>query len=367
VNMDLGGINDIYNYFVDNWRDIVIALSIFSILFIFKTKISKLIIKLSSKVKFIKSRSTRVELEIVLLKPLNRLVIFLGIYLAASYLGFGRGVDGVMTKLFKSALIITFASGLYHMESIYEGLFHSFQYKLNRTSSAMIKQVTVKFIRLLIIVLAVAIVTSEFFDVNGFVAGLGIAGLAFAMAAQDTLGSLFAGLSIILDKPFDVGDWILCEGIEGTVEELTFKSTRIRTFSKELVSVPNQILANNPISNFSKRGMRRVNFKLGLMYSTTKEQMLEVSSKIKEILIVDERIENENIIVRFDGFNDSSLDIFINYYTETIVYLEYLEIKEDINIQIMGVIEECKVTVAFPSTSIYFENEIRKFSTSETV
>ncbi|MGB3367664.1 MAG: mechanosensitive ion channel family protein, partial [Acidaminobacteraceae bacterium] len=327
MNIDLGGINDIYNYFVYNWKDIVIALSIFLILFIFKTKISKLIIKLSSKVKFIRSKSTREQLEKVLLKPLNRLIIFIGIYLASGYLPFGQGVDLVMTKLFKSAIIITFASGIYQMESIYEGLFNSFEYKLNRNSSAMIKQVTVKLIRAVIIVLAVAIVASEFFDVNGFVAGLGIAGLAFAMAAQDTLGSLFAGLSIILDKPFDVGDWILCEGIEGTVEELSFKSTRIRTFSKELVSVPNQILANNPISNYSRRGMRRVNFKLGLMYSTTRMQMFEVSSRIEKILIDDDRIDNEYIIVRFDGFNSSSLDIFVNYYTKTIVYLEYLEIK----------------------------------------
>lgn len=367
MNMDLGGINDIYNYFVDNWKDIVIALSIFLVFFVFKTKIAKLIIKFSSKVKFVKSKSTREELERVLLKPLNRLIIFLGIYLASGYLPFGQGVDVVMTKLFKSALIITLASGLYHMESIYEGLFHSFEYKLNRSSSAMIKQVTVKLIRAVIVVLAVAIVASEFFDVNGFVAGLGIAGLAFAMAAQDTLASLFAGLSIILDKPFDVGDWILCNDIEGTVEELSFKSTRIRTFSKELVSVPNQILANNPISNFSRRGMRRVNFKLGLTYSTTKEQMVEVRSKIEMILIDDNRIENENIIVRFDGFNDSSLDILINYYTKTIVFLEYLAIKEDINLQIMDVIEECKVSAAFPSTSVYFENEIRTFSESKTV
>lgn len=362
MSTDLGAINDFYNYLVGNWKDLAIAFSIIFVFFIFKARISKMIIKFASKVKFINSKSSKEELEKVLLKPLNRLIIFLGIYLAFGYLPFSQNVDVVMTKLFKSALIITFASGLYHMESIYEGLFYRFEDKLNLGASAMIKQVTVKLIRAVIIVLAVAIVASEFFDVNGFVAGLGIAGLAFAMAAQDTLGSLFAGLSIILDKPFDVGDWILCNGIEGTVEELSFKSTRIRTFSKEVVSVPNQILANNPISNFSRRGMRRVNFKLGLTYSTTKDQMVEVGAKIEKILIEDNRIENENIIVRFDGFNDSSLDILINYYTKTIVFKEYLKVKEDINLQIMGIIEECNVSAAFPSTSIYFENEIRTVS-----
>ena len=359
MNMDLGAINDLYNYVVNNWKELLIAFSIVIIFSILRIKISKFIINISSRVKFIKARSSKEELTDVLLKPLNRMVVFLGIYIAIGYLPFSQNVNILMTKLFKSAIIITFASGLYHMESIYENIFHKFDNKLNLGASAMIKHVTVKLIRAVIVLLAIAIVASEFFDVNGFVAGLGIAGLAFAMAAQDTLASLFAGLSIILDKPFDVGDWILCNNIEGTVEELTFKSTRIRTFSKELVSVPNQILANNPIANFSRRGMRRVNFKLGLTYSTRREQLVEVGERIEKILKEDDLIESENIIVRFDGFNNSSLDLFINYYTKTIVYAEYLAVKEKINLEIMDIIEDCGVSVAFPSTSVYFENEIK--------
>jgi MscS family membrane protein len=367
MDMDLGKLNDLIDFFVYNWQDILIALSIFLVLFIFRTKISKLIIKLSLKVKFIRLKNDAQSIEKIILKPLNRLIIFIGIYLASYYLPFSQGADVLMTKLLKSALIITIASALYHMESIYEGLFFKFEDKLNFGASAMVKQVTVKLIRSIIIVLAVAIVSSEFFDVNGFIAGLGIAGLAFAMAAQDTLGSLFAGLSIILDKPFDVGDWISCNGIEGTVEELSFKSTRIRTFSKELVSVPNQILSNNAISNFSRRGMRRVNFKLGLTYSTTREQMADVKMKLEDILFNDDRIENENTFVRFDGFNNSSLDLLVNYYTKTIEFQEYLKIKEDINFEIMGIVDDCGVSVAFPSTSLYFENEIKNINLEKTI
>lgn len=362
MQVDLGGINILYGYLLGNWKELVVAFTIIFVFFILKSKLSNFFIGIIYKVKIVNKKSEKKELEKVLFKPLTRLIVFFGIYMASSYLPFSKNVDIVMIKLFKSALIITIASGLYHLESMYEGIFYKFDDKLNLGSSAMLKQVLVKIIRTIIIALAIAIVTSEFFDVSGFIAGLGIAGIAFAMAAQDTLGSLFAGLSIILDKPFDVGDWILCSDIEGVVEELSFKSTRIRTFSKEIVSVPNQILANNPISNFSRRGMRRVNFKLGLTYSTTRDQMVEARDKIEEILKNDSRIENENIIVRFEGFNDSSLDILINYYTKTIVFGEYLEVKENINLQIMAIMENCGVSAAFPSTSVYFESDLKTIS-----
>lgn len=360
-------LDQLYKYFLGNWVDLLITFSIFFIFFLLRIRISKLIIKSISKIKIFTSKSSLEELEKSLLTPFRRLIVFLGIYLASGYLPLGKTADIFMVKLFKSALVITIASSLYNLDAFYERLFDKFDDSLNLGTSEMIKQVAVKMIRFGIVVLAIAIAVSEFFDVSGFVTGLGIVGVAFAMAAKDTLSGLFAGLFIIIDKPFDVGDWISCDGIEGTVEGITFRSTRIKTFSKELVSVPNQILASNSILNYSRRKTRRVNFNLGLTYSTTREQMVEVASKIEKVLLDDNTIDDENIIVRFGDFNDSSLDILINYYIKTIVYKEYLEIKEKINLQIMGILEECRVSAAFPSTSVYFENDIKTISDKKTI
>lgn len=354
------GISRLIDFVMFNWKDILIALGIFMIFVMFKGTFSKMIVKAFKKLKFLKSEDNEKGLDEALIKPLNRFMLFLGIYFAAKYLPFSPITDVIMTKLLKSLLVITLASGFYHMEFLYEGIFNRFDNKLNLGTSNMIKQVTVKLTRAIIIVLATAMVASEFFDVNGFIAGLGIAGLAFAMAAQDTLGSLFAGLSIILDKPFDVGDWISCNGIEGVVEELSFKSTRVRTFTKELVSVPNQILANNPISNFTRRGLRRVNFHLGVTYSTTAGQIAALNKEIEEYILSKDLVDKENVIVKFESFNNSSLDILINYFTTTTVLTEYLTVREEINMGIMDIMVKHGVSAAFPSTSIYFENKLER-------
>jgi MscS family membrane protein len=210
--------------------------------------------------------------------------------------------------------------------------------------------------RMTIIVILLVLVLRELgFDVSGIVTGLGVGGLAFALAAKDTLANWFGALMIFTDHPFDIGHWIKTSTLEGVVEEIGMRSTRVRTFAKTVVSVPNSALANDVVENLSRMPMRRVYFTLGVTYATTPAMMRESVARIEEILKKHPQVDQELIMVKFTDFGDSSLNILIYYFTTTTKWAEFLTIRGEINLAIMEALGEIGVSVAFPSRSIYFD------------
>jgi len=193
-------------------------------------------------------------------------------------------------------------------------------------------------------------------NVTAVIASLGLGGLAFALAAKDTASNLFGSFALIADKSIRIGEWIKVGGVEGVVEDVGMRTTKIRSFQKSLITVPNSIVANNPIENFSRRGIRRIKMHIGLTYSTNSEQITKIMTELKEMLKGHEGIsQNDSLMVNFDTFGDSSLNIFIYTFTKTANWAKYLDIREDINLQIMKIVEENGSSFAFPSQSIYVE------------
>jgi len=193
-------------------------------------------------------------------------------------------------------------------------------------------------------------------NVAGLVAGLGIGGLAFALAAKDTAANLFGSIALLLDKSIRIGEWIKIDDVEGIVEDIGMRTTKIRSFQKSLITLPNQMLANSPIENFSRRGIRRIKMKIGLTYDASSEQIEKVILEIKTMLRNHENIaQQETMLVNFTSFDDSSLGILIYTFSKTSKWEKYLAIKEDINLQIMKIVEENNVAFAFPSQSLYIE------------
>lgn len=193
-------------------------------------------------------------------------------------------------------------------------------------------------------------------NVTALVASLGIGGLAFALAAKDTAANLFGSFSLLADKSIRIGEWIKVNGVEGTVENIGMRTTKVRSFQKSLITVPNHIVANHPIENFSRRGIRRIKMHIGLTYSTNSEQIIKIMEDIKEMLKGHEGIsQNDSLMVNFDTFGDSSLDIFIYTFTKTANWKKYLDIRENVNLEIMKIVEENGSSFAFPSHSIYVE------------
>ena len=196
-------------------------------------------------------------------------------------------------------------------------------------------------------------------NVTGLVAGLGIGGLAIALGLQDTMANFFGSVFILIDRPFSVGDHIKLSDVEGTVTAVGFRSTRIETFSKTIVTIPNKTVANATIDNISKRPKRRVMEYVGLTYETTAEQMEQAVRTIREILNNDDGVDPEYIVVRFREFADSSLNVLIYYFTKATAFADHLETKERINLAVMRAIDNMGLSIAFPTRTVYLEGQVQ--------
>ncbi len=198
------------------------------------------------------------------------------------------------------------------------------------------------------------------YNVSTLIAGLGIGGLAVALALQDTLANFFGSIFILLDRPFGVGDWIKLGNEEGIVEDIGFRSTRVRTWPATLVSIPNKTVASATIDNWSKMPKRRVFQTVGVTYETTPEQMEQAIAAIRDIIENDNGVDKEYIVVRFTDFGESSLNILLYYFTKALAFADHLETKERINLAIMHSLSEMGLSIAFPTRTVYFEGQMAK-------
>jgi len=241
------------------------------------------------------------------------------------------------------------------------GLSHQFAGRFSSDLSKEVGNFILTILKILIVGVGLGAMLQVWgINITALVASLGIGGLAFALAAKDAASNLFGSFSLLADKSIRIGEWIKVNGVEGTVEDIGMRTTKIRSFGKSLITVPNQIVANNPIENFSRRGVRRIKMRIGLTYSTSSEQIIKIVEEIKYMLHNHEHIsQKETLLVNFESFGDSALNVFIYTFTSTANWEKYLDIREDVHLKIMHIVEENDSGFAFPSQSIYVE-EIKK-------
>jgi len=348
---------DFLRYHDNIWVQLAVAAAIVFIALLIRGFLTRIIfnilLRVTSKTK------TGVDSALVFASegPFRKLIVITGLYIALAYMGLPESVMDFINTLFRSAIIILISSGFYNLVGGPAVTEIGVRLEVEKTVVGFVTKV----FRFIIIALTITIIAQEWdYDVSGFIAGLGLGGLAFALAAQDAAKNIFGGIVILLDKPFAVGDWILTPSVEGTVEEMTFRSTKVRTFANALVTVPNAVVANEAITNWTRMQKRRVSFHLGVTYTTPRDKMQTCVKRIQELLENHPEVHPDTIFVRFDQFNDSSLDIFIYYFTNTTVWGEFMAVKEEINFKIMEILEDEGVSVAFPSRSIYFANQLKK-------
>lgn len=262
-------------------------------------------------------------------------------------------------KIMRSSLIICLTWGLYNLCDASQGLILKLLKRTNLHIDETVSGLVSALAHLMCIMSGIVLIAKEWnYDITAFVASLGIGAMAIAFAAKDSLANIFGSLVIITERPFVIGDWISANNIEGIVESITFRSTCIRTFYQELVYVPNNLLSNTPIINYTQRKKFRIQFMLGLTYSTTREQMQKVSQQIRQLCEQMDEIYNDGIDVNFFEFGSSSLNIRIVCYAKAPNYSVYLNAREKFNLEVMRIMEENDVSCAFPSQSIYFETPI---------
>lgn len=210
--------------------------------------------------------------------------------------------------------------------------------------------------KILVCLLSLFFILASVFEVNivTLIGGLGIGGLAVALAAKETLENLLGSFTIFLDKPFIVGDLVKVGNVNGHVEAIGLRSTRIRTLEKSLVTVPNKKMVDAELENITERSLWRVRFHIGLLYTTKGEDLKNIIDQILKTLNHHEQISTDPL-VKLDQFSSSSIDILISYLVITNDFKVLMEVKETINFAIINIVRNNRSDFAFPSTSLYVE------------
>ena len=351
--------NSVENYL---WFVGVILLAL-----VFKRLISKQLGKVIFKVFRRGEEDDKLSLDsffALMIKPVELLIVFVGISFAIKMLHFPSleegdlDVEAALDMIIQISLVVTVTWAILRLIDFIGLVLMRKAEMTESTADDQIIQFVKEALKIFTYIFAFLFTLGAVFNLNigAMVAGLGIGGLAIALAAQDTLQNVIASFIIFFDKPFVVGDYIKVEGISGTVEKIGFRSTRIRTLEKSFLTIPNNMLVSNVLDNMSLRLFRRSKFQIGLLYETSIDQIKAIVKDIQAYIDAHETTNSDGL-VRFEEFGDSSLNITILLYVDTKSYDEYMEVIENINFRIMEIVKEHGSDFAFPTTTVYLKKE----------
>jgi len=338
---------------------------------LFKSLISSYLRKIIYKLVGDKSNvNGKSEFDQLLKEPLNYFLLIIIVYFSFNSLNFPEswnlvssdevGIKMILGKGVSLLIILTMFWSLLRVVD-YVGL--RLKYKAEKTESKVDDQLipfAIEIGKVLVVIFGVLIVLGNIFDVDvtALAAGLGVGGVAVALASKESLENLLGSFTIFFDKPFQVGDVITIGSITGVVEKVGFRSTRVRTFDKSVVTVPNKNLVNAELDNLGLRPVRRVKFNIGLLYNTSVEKIKNIVDDIQKLL--DEHPNtNQEGKVRFLEFGDSSLNIMVLYFTNGPDWEIMINTRQEINFKIIEIVKKHGSDFAFPTRSIYFENDFK--------
>ena len=337
--------------------NIVIALAIFTGFMVIRGLFSKYVLYRLHQ--WTQSSDTKIDDKIVdaLIPPIRFIPVVMGFFFAGQYLELDDSIGGVYNNFVRSLIAFTIFWGLHRA---IEPISHMFKRLEAILTKAMVQWIF-KVLKFLIIFIGGAVILEIWgIAVGPLLAGLGLFGAAVALGAQDLFKNLIGGLTIIAEKRFHPGEWVKVDGVvEGTVEDIGFRSTKIRRFDKAPVHVPNSQLSDAAVTNFSRMTHRRIYWMIGVTYSTTTDQLKTIRDGIMNYIenCEDFAIAPElSTFVRVDSFNASSIDLIVYCFTKTTVWGEWLEAKEKFAFEIKRVVEDAGTSFAFPSQSLYLES-----------
>jgi MscS family membrane protein len=194
-------------------------------------------------------------------------------------------------------------------------------------------------------------------DVSSLLAGLGIGGLAFALASKDLLGNFFGSLTVLLDRPFQIGDWVVIGDVEGSVEEVGFRSTRVRTFYNSIITLPNAVLTTSTVDNMGARRFRRMKTMLGLTYDTAPEKIDAFCEGIRSLVQLHPYMRKDYYQVYFNQYNAASLDILVYVFWETPDWNTELRERHRFLLDILRLAKQLEVEFAYPTQTLYLKQD----------
>ncbi|MGF1454501.1 MAG: mechanosensitive ion channel family protein [Alphaproteobacteria bacterium] len=306
------------------------------------------------------TESTETDVDDTILKalegPLKFMFIVLGIFSASQVLPLHAEIDQRAQQLVSSLLLVVFFWGLYNAAGPIIGTMST---RISFLKGAIADWFE-RGLKLIVVLLGIAGILESFgIPVAPIIGGLGLFGVAVALGAQDLFRNLIAGALILTERRFRKGDWIRVDGIvEGTVENIGFRSTKVRRFDKAPVQVPNTALSDNPVTNFSLMTYRRIYWTIGVTYDTSVDQLRRIRDELDTYIKTSKDFAPPmaaSAFVRIDAFSDSSIDIMLYCFTRTTAWGEWLEVKERLAFKVMEIIAGAQARFAFPSQSLYVE------------
>ena len=311
----------------------------------------------------------------LLSKPIGLFIMLSIIYLGASHIQYPPSWNLGNVEEFGLKMMVSKVYALIYVISFFWILLKVIDYvglilfaRAEKTENKMDDQLIpfiIEIAKILTYIFALFIIMGNVFDVNitALATGLGIGGIALAMASKESLENLLGSFTIFFDRPFTVGDMVTVGSVTGRVEKVGFRSTRIRTLDRSLVTVPNKKMIDAELDNLGMRPIRRVKFSVGLTYHTSIEQIKKIVADMQTMIDNHPRTTNaegkkskdKEGKVRFDEFGDSSLNIFVLYYVDSPKWADLIDVRQDVNYKIMEIVKKHNSDFAFPSTTVYLQ------------
>jgi MscS family membrane protein len=328
--------------------------------------LGKIFYWLSTSVIKVFVKKTKTEFDDILIglleKPVIVLIVLGGIYLGLAQMNFPSNVAKIINDIWFVLLVLNLSwVGINFIDAIILNYIRPMAKKSKSTLDDHLVPLISKTIKVVLWVMVILMFIDKFgIDISTLLTGVGLGGLAFALAAQDLLSNLFGGIAILTDKPFKIGHRIKLDGpeawVDGWVTEIGLRTTRIRTLDGTQLVIPNSDIAKSVLENVSREKARKVKLTVGLEYSTPQEKMLEAEKLLAQIVKKNKATDDESI-VSFTEFAESSLNILLIYWIKDLDNI--LQTKNEINLAIKEAFEKAGISMAFPTRTVHMITETK--------
>ncbi|MDZ7783732.1 MAG: mechanosensitive ion channel family protein [Halioglobus sp.] len=337
--------------------DSLVALAIFCAFLLIRNLVTRIV--LGALERATKRSKTEIDERVLgaLRDPIRFIPVVMGLFFATGSLDVGEETAAFFYNVNRSLVAFTLFWAMYRLSA---PVGHTLTVSQGFLTDAMVGWIVKAAKAVFILMGAATILELWGIAVGPIIAGLGLFGVAVALGAQDLFKNLIAGLFVIGERRFNVGEWINVEGVvEGTVMEVGFRTTTVRRFDRAPVFVPNSKLSDSAVTNFTRMSHRRIRWIIGVEYRTSIEQLREIRDGIERYILDSDEFADPSEVstfVRIDAFSDSSIDILLYCFTRTTVWGEWLEIKERLAYEVKRIVTEAGTGFAFPSRSLYLES-----------
>lgn len=329
--------------------DIQIAIVIVLLAFFTRNFFAKIFLRIFD---FILKRNEK-PINSEMYEPVKFMYVFMSFYFAIKILPTSTNLSIIMTSLLKTALMIFITNIINSTVFVKDS---SFFKKGNKGKSETVIFFTCKIARIitwLVSLYVILVIILGFTQINGLLTGLGVGTIIISLAAQDTVKSLFSGISILSEKPFVIGDWIEIGDHSGSVIDISFRNTRIRCADNSIVVIPNSSITSEYVINWNKLKARRYDCTLNLeMKNMTPEKIKDIIKELKVVICAKDYVQRDGVYVGFNGISDYSYNIKIFVYVTETNYINFLKIEEDLNCEFLNVLSKENVELAYPTQTI---------------